>query len=180
MWHRAPDCAGGRVGPWSPPCLENCPLATRAACTTIELVLGLLGREPPPRDHRQGRGVYSFREGETRPYDHVGEGLEHAGPVSPILFAPSDRPAARVREASWQTFAGHDGTLGYYGRVRGPDYDQCRVHIVFCILYLYFGRVQRDQITTSQCTLYFVSGEAGCIVSNILGLEKKIVQCLWK
>ena len=138
------------------------------------------GREPPPRDHRQGRGVYSFREGETRPYDHVGEGLEHAGPVSPILFAPSDRPAARVREASWQTFAGHDGTLGYYGRVRGPDYDQCRVHIVFCILYLYFGRVQRDQITTSQCTLYFVSGEAGCIVSNILGLEKKIVQCLWK
>ena len=29
------------------------------------------GREPPPRDHRQGRGVYSFREGETRPYDHT-------------------------------------------------------------------------------------------------------------
>ena len=131
VWHRAPDCAGGRVGPWSPPCLENCPLATRAACTTIELPLGLSPREPPPRDHRQGRGVYSFREGETRPYDHVGEGLEHAGPVSPILFAPSDRPAARVREASWQTFAGHDGTLGYYGRVRRPDYDQ-RVHIVFC------------------------------------------------
>ena len=77
----------------------------------------------------------------------IREGLEHAGPVSPILFAPSDRAAARVREASWQTFAGHDGTLGYYGRVRRPDYDQ-------------------------RCTLYFVSDEAGCIVSNILGLEK--------
>ena len=30
-----------------------------------------------------------------------------------------------------------------------------------------------DQITTSECTLYFVSDEVGCIVSNILGLEKK-------
>ena len=29
-----------------------------------------------------------------------------------------------------------------------------------------------DQITTSEFTLYFVSDEAGCIVSNILGLEK--------
>ena len=29
-----------------------------------------------------------------------------------------------------------------------------------------------DQITTGECTLYFVSDEAGCIVSNILGLEK--------
>ena len=29
-----------------------------------------------------------------------------------------------------------------------------------------------DQITTSQCTLYFVSDEAGCIVSNIFGLGK--------
>ena len=113
------------------------------------------GREPPPRDHRQGRGVYSFREGETRPYDHVGEGLEHAGPVSPILFAPTDRPAARVREASRRLslvmMAPWD-TMGAYG----------------------------DQITTSECTLYFVSDEAGCIVSNILGLEKKLIQCLWK
>ena len=71
VWHRAPDCAGGRVGPWSPSlpawktarlllvCLHNHRAAPRS------------GREPPPRDHRQGRGVYSFREGETRPYDHT-------------------------------------------------------------------------------------------------------------
>ena len=77
----------------------------------------------------------------------IREGLEHAGPVSPILFAPSDRAAARVREASRRLslvmMAPWD-TMGAYG----------------------------DQITTSQCTLYFVCDEAGCIVSYTLGLEK--------
>ena len=114
---------------WSPPCLENCPLATRAACTTIELLLGLAENH---RHATTGRaGVYILSGKEKHAPMTIREGLEHAGPVSPILFAPSDHPAARVREASWQTFAGHDGTLGYYGRVRRPDYDQ-RGHIVFC------------------------------------------------
>ena len=122
VWHTAPDCAGGRVGPWSPPCLENCPLATRAACTTIELLLGLAENHHHATTGRAG--VYILSGKEKHAPMTIREGLEHAGPVSPILFAPSDRPAARVREASWQTFAGHDGTLGYYGRVRGPDYHQ--------------------------------------------------------
>ena len=146
MWHRAPDCAGGRVGRGGVvPSLPGKLPACYSCCLHNHRAAPRSGREPPPRDHRQGRGVYSFREGETRPYDHVGEGLEHAGPVSPILFAPSDRPAARVREASRRLslvmMAPWD-TMGAYG----------------------------DQITT---TLYFVSVEAGCIVSNILGLEKK-------
>ena len=129
VWHRAPDCAGGRVGPWSPPCLENCPLATRAACTTIELPLGLAENHHHATTGRAG--VYILSGKEKHAPMTIREGLEHAGPVSPILFAPSDRPAARVREASWQTFAGHDGTLGYYGRVRGPDYDQCKCTLYF-------------------------------------------------
>ena len=98
MWHTAPDCAGGRVGPWSPPCLENCPLATRGACTTIELPLGLAENHHHATTGRAG--VYILSGKEKHAPMTIREGLEHAGPVSPILFAPSDRPAARVREAS--------------------------------------------------------------------------------
>ena len=129
------------------------PACYSCACTTIELLLGLAENHHHATTGRAG--VYILSGKEKHAPMTIREGLEHAGPVSPILFAPSDRPAARVREASWQTFAGHDGTLGYYGRVRRPDYDH-------------------------GCTLYFVSDEAGCIVSNILGLEKKLIQCLWK
>ena len=130
VWHRAPDCAGGRVGPWSPPSLPGkLPACYSCACTTIELLLGLAENHHHATTDRAG--VYILSGKEKHAPMTIREGLEHAGPVSPILFAPSDRAAARVREASWQTFAGHDGTLGYYGRVRRPDYDQ-RVHIVFC------------------------------------------------
>ena len=83
---------------WSPPCLENCPLATRAACTTIELPLGLAENHHHATTGRAG--VYILSGKEKHAPMTIREGLEHAGPVSPILFAPSDRPAARVREAS--------------------------------------------------------------------------------
>ena len=105
------------------------PACYSCACTTIELLLGLAENHHHATTGRAG--VYILSGKEKHAPMTIREGLEHAGPVSPILFAPSDCPAARVREASWQTFAGHDGTLGYYGRVRRPDYDR-RVHIVFC------------------------------------------------
>ena len=88
------------------------------------------GREPPPRDHRQGRGVYSFREGETRPYDHTrGPRACRASQSHP--FCPVGPCCGQGQRGELQTFAGHDGTLGYLGRVRR---DQITTSGAHCIL----------------------------------------------
>ena len=82
-----------------------------------------LGLGQAPGHSTDGRGVYSFLEEKTRPYDHTSR-PRHAGGVSPILFAAIGRSAAaRVRETS-QTFTDHDGSLGYYERVQRPS---CRL-----------------------------------------------------
>ena len=103
VWHTPSDCAASWwVGP-------STAWKTADACTTIELPevgLAQAAAMRPPA------GVYILSWKEKHAPMTIPAGLEHAVPS--FLPGPpsSGQPAARVREAS-QTFAGHDGSLGF-------------------------------------------------------------------
>ena len=84
VWCHTPSWLCGELVGWAVHCLENCPLAQPRAA---------LGLAQAPGHATTGRGVYSFLEGKTRPYDHT----SRPRACSPILFARTAvvRPAGR-------------------------------------------------------------------------------------